>query len=43
MFNAGPDQVIPVVGFLGASIALVLLFWGTISRKFRPAEAKSRG
>jgi len=38
--SAGPDQVIPAIGILGASVALLLLFWGTISRRARGATVE---
>jgi len=33
--NLGPDSAIPLIGFAGTSGALILMFWGSISRILR--------
>lgn len=31
----GPDQIIPLSGFIGTAIGLVLIFWGKLLQGFR--------
>lgn len=35
LFYVGPDQIIPLSGFLGTVIGLALIFWGKLLQGFR--------
>jgi hypothetical protein len=35
MLYVGPDQVIPLSGFFGTAIGLVLIFWGKLTQGIR--------
>ena len=36
----GPDQIIPLSGFLGTAVGLALMFWGKVTEGFRRVSAK---
>lgn len=35
LLYVGPDQIIPLSGFLGTAAGLVLVFWGKLLQGFR--------
>ncbi len=35
LLYVGPDQFIPLSGFLGAVAGLALIFWGKLTQSFR--------
>jgi len=37
----GPDQVLPLSGFLGTVIGLALMFWGRLLEVFRKLTSRS--
>jgi len=46
LLYVGPDQVIPLSGFLGTAFGLALIFWGKLARGFRKLAtsfSKSQG
>jgi hypothetical protein len=40
MLYVGPDQVIPLSGFIGTAIGLALIFWGKVAQFFRMIFAR---
>jgi hypothetical protein len=37
----GPDQVLPLSGFLGTVIGLALMFWGKLQEAYRKLMSRS--
>lgn len=35
LLYVGPDQIIPLSGFLGTAVGLLLIFWGKFVQGFR--------
>ena len=35
LLYVGPDQIIPLSGFLGTAVGLALIFWGKLVHGFR--------
>lgn len=35
MLYVGPDQIVPLSGFLGTAVGLVLIFWGKLVQGVR--------
>jgi hypothetical protein len=36
----GPDQIIPLSGFLGTAVGLALMFWGKVTEGVRRLSTK---
>lgn len=41
MLYIGPDQVLPLSGFLGTVVGLALMFWGSLLNAFRKLTTRS--
>ncbi len=39
MLYVGPDQIIPLSGFLGTAAGLALIFWGKLTQGIRKLAA----
>jgi hypothetical protein len=37
----GPDQVLPLSGFLGTALGVALMFWGKLQEAFRKLTSRS--